>query len=193
MKYRRPRLSRKNFSWTTFVIVLFILIGQHYGWFDWLSEQAVSSQPGLYHVLSVEDGDTIVIDMHGKDERIRFIGVDTPETKDPRKPVQCYGPEASAFTKRTIGTQRVRLASDPLSNNRDRYERLLRYVYLPDGTLVNQLLITSGYGFAYTSFPFAKSAVFVREEAAAQKANRGVWKHCQPYLNEYGVYTSNPR
>lgn len=189
---RRLKLGRRRLSWLTLLISLVLLVGYQFGWFDWLSNQAVSSQPGLYRVVHVSDGDTIIVDMNGKDETIRFIGVDTPETHDPRKPVQCHGAEATDYTKRTIGHQRVRLASDPLSNNRDRYDRLLRYVYLPDGTLLNQKLIQTGHGFAYTSFPFTKSAAFIKAEVTAQRQTLGVWRQCQPIPNEYGGYTSNP-
>lgn len=148
--------------------------------------------PGYYRVASFEDGDTITIEMDGKEERIRMIGVDTPETKDPRKPVQCFGQAASEFTKNLIGNQPVRLESDDLSDNRDRYRRLLRYVYLPDGRLVQAEIIKQGFGFAYTSFPFTKSDEFKAYEKDARAENRGLWGSCEPSTNQYGGYTSNP-
>ena len=148
--------------------------------------------PGYYRVASFEDGDTITVDMDGKEERIRMIGVDTPETQDPRKPVQCFGKAASGFTKQLIGNQPVRLEADALSDNRDRYNRLLRFVYLPDGKLVQAEIIKQGYGFAYTSFPFTKSDDFRAYEREAREANRGLWNSCQPEVNKYGGYTSNP-
>lgn len=188
---RSVRIGRRKVTWLSLLVALFVLVGQQYGWFDWLNTQAEVNQPGLYRVVKFDDGDTIAVDMNGKTETIRFIGVDTPETHDPRKPVQCYGPEAATYTKLTIGSQHVRLASDPLSSNRDRYDRLLRYVYLPDGTLLNEQLILTGHGFAYTYFPFTKSALFVRDEALAQKAKHGVWQFCKPTHNQYGGYTSN--
>lgn len=134
--------------------------------------------PGYYRVVSFSDGDTIVVDMDGTAEHVRMIGVDTPETKDPRKPVQCFGQAASDFTKQLIGTQSVRLESDPLSTNRDRYDRLLRYVYLPDGRLVEAEIIRQGYGFAYTSFPFTKSDEFIAYQREAREQNRGLWASC---------------
>jgi micrococcal nuclease len=145
-----------------------------------VTQTASQSQPGLYQVSKFVDGDTIDVKMSGVTESIRFIGVDTPETHDPRKPVQCYGPEAAAYTRATVGNQRVRLASDPLSSNRDRYDRLLRYVYLADGTLLNEQLIKTGHGFAYTYFPFTKSALFTKDEIVAQRNKIGVWKFCMP-------------
>lgn len=148
--------------------------------------------PGYYAVLSTEDGDTITVNMNGKKERIRLIGVDTPETQDPRKPVQCFGHMASAFTRQLIGSNLVRLESDPLSSNRDRYKRLLRYVYLPDGRLVQAEIIKQGYGFAYTSFPFTKSEEFAAYQRRARQANLGLWASCQLQTNKYGGHESNP-
>lgn len=147
--------------------------------------------PGYYQITNFEDGDTITVDMNGKKERIRMIGVDTPETRDPRKPVQCFGHAASEFTKNLIGTQNVRLEADPLSDNRDRYNRLLRYVYLPDEQLVQAEIIKQGYGFAYTSFPFTKSDEFRAHEEIAREQNRGLWGSCEITPNKYGGYTSN--
>jgi endonuclease YncB( thermonuclease family) len=85
-------------------------------------------------------------------ERVRLIGVDTPETKDPRKPVQYFGKEASAFTQRLVEGKRVRLEYD--QQRADKYGRTLAFVYLDDGTFVNAEIIKQGYGFAYTRFPF---------------------------------------
>lgn len=149
------------------------------------------NQPGDYRVVEFIDGDTIAVDMNGRTEKIRFIGVDTPETHDPRKAVQCFGLAAADFTKKVIGNQNVRLQSDPLSTNRDRYARLLRYVYLPDGTLVNEEIIKQGYGFAYLSFPFTKAEQFRLSETAARQQSRGLWNSCQPRVNQYGGYSSN--
>jgi micrococcal nuclease len=145
----------------------------------------------MYTVVRVDDGDTIVVDMAGTEEKIRFIGLDTPETQDPRKPVQCYGQAASAQAKSLIGNGPVRLESDPLSSNRDRYNRLLRYVYLSDGQLVNLAMIEQGYGFAYLSFPFTKSDEFAAAQTTAREQNRGLWSSCTPQPNQYGGYTSN--
>lgn len=150
-----------------------------------------TSQPGLYRVTEVFDGDTIAVDMNGKKEKIRMIGVDTPETHDPRKAVQCFGESASSFSREKLLNKEVRLEADPTNQNRDRYDRLLRYVYLPDNTLINAELISEGYGFAYTSFPFQKSDEFRELQRLAQEENRGLWSSCTPTSNDYGGYTSN--
>lgn len=189
---KRYRYRKTHLSWLSLAVIVFVLLAQHFGWFERLNTVITTNDPGLYHVVSYSDGDTITVDMNGRKEEIRFIGVDTPETHDPRKNVQCGGPEASAFTKQTIGAfGKVRLELDALSSNRDRYDRLLRYVYLPDGTLMNETLIQKGYGFAYTYFPFTKSARFLRDEQAAKGAKLGLWSHCTPQPNDYGGYTSN--
>ena len=150
-----------------------------------------TTSPGYYKVVEVADGDTIVIDMDGTKERVRMIGVDTPETKDPRKPVQCFGQAASDFTKQLIGNQPVRLEADSLSSNRDRYDRLLRFVYLADGRMVETEIIRQGYGFAYTSFPFTKSDEFRAYEKEAREQNRGLWASCQPVVDDRGQARSN--
>ena len=136
------------------------------------------SQPGLYKITHINDGDTIVVDIDGKKETIRLIGADTPEVKDPRKPVQCFGEAASAHTKQLLTGKSVRLVSDPLDSDRDKYGRLLRYVLLPDGTDYNASLIRDGYGFAYVVFPYQKIDEYRKLEHEARLANRGLWAGC---------------
>jgi micrococcal nuclease len=172
-------------------VALLVLIGQHYGWFGKAAQTAQTNQPGLYNVVGFSDGDTITVDMNGTKETVRFIGVDTPETHDPRKAVQCFGQAAANFTKQLIGTNNVRLEADSLNTNRDRYNRLLRYVYLPNGTLVNSEIIKQGYGFAYTSFPFTKADEFRQLEKDARETGKGLWGSCHPQQNQFGGFTSN--
>jgi len=154
-------------------------------------KQLSVSQPGLYAVDHFIDGDTLAVKMNGKVEKVRFIGVDTPETHKPNTPVQCYGPAAANYTKTVIGSQKLRLVSDPESTDRDRYDRLLRYVYLPDDRLVNELLIKTGHGFYYPYFPFTKSEQFKADQAAAQQANLGLWGNCSPTPTDKGGWVSN--
>ncbi len=143
------------------------------------AQQALqSAQPGLAHVTRDVDGDTINVQIAGQNETVRFIGLDTPETHDPRKPVQCFGEIAAAHTKSLLEGKNVRLEPDPADSDRDKYHRLLRYVYLPDGTLVNADLIRDGYAFAYTIFPFTKLDEFRTLEADARNNNRGLWAGC---------------
>ena len=97
------------------------------------------------HVVRVVDGDTIVVLINGVQEKVRLIGVDTPEIFDPRGLAQCFGEEANVFTRSLLDNKVVRLEADASQGDRDKYERLLRYVYL-DNTLVNERIISEGYG-----------------------------------------------
>lgn len=126
------------------------------------------------------DGDTIRIMLDGKEEIIRMIGVDTPETVHPSKPVEYFGKEASNFTKKMlpVGSEvYVTYDWDP----RDKYNRLLAYIwYKVDGIWVlhNLNLIANGYGFAYTSFAFDDDykQTFIEAERTARNEDRGLWK-----------------
>lgn len=145
-------------------------------------QQTIQSAPQVvasdYTVVETVDGDTIKVKMGDKTETVRFIGVDTPETHDPRKAVQCFGTQAAAKTKEWLLHKQVRLESDPNDSDRDKYKRLLRYVYIGD-ELINAKLIKEGYGFAYTVFPFTKLDEFRALESEARANNRGLWAGCQ--------------
>jgi len=139
-----------------------------------------------YPVLAVLDGDTIVVDMAGRPQTIRLIGVDTPETHHPDIGRQCYGAEASNFTAALLENKTVLLLADSESTNRDRYERLLRYVISEDGTNVNSELLRSGFGFAITSFNHSQMEYFVALQGIAQSKDRGLWATCEiDYGGEY--------
>lgn len=122
-------------------------------------------------VIRVVDGDTIVLDGN---EKIRLIGVDTPETVHPQKPVEYFGKEASAFTKKMVEGKQVRLEYD--WQRQDKYGRTLAYVFLEDGTFINAEIIKQGYGFAYTKYPFKYLEEFRKYEKEAKENNRGLWK-----------------
>jgi len=131
-------------------------------------------------VVSVSDGDTIKVDMGGQVETVRLLGVDTPETVHPSKPVECYGPEASAFTKSQMaigGTVYVEL--DELTGERDRYGRLLAHVWRVDGALHNEQLITQGYAI-HNDYGNSSShkARYVSAESQAQSYGVGLWIDC---------------
>lgn len=189
----RFRRRHRVLLFVVFTLVVLFVVATQSGWLGSGLKSAEVNQPGLYTIDHYVDGDTIALDMNGSIETIRFIGVDTPETHKPNTPVQCYGKIAAAFTQSQISKfGRVRLQADPLDTNRDVYGRLLRYVYLPDNTLLNEKLIQQGYGFAYLGFPFSKSALFSSDEQVAQKTHLGLWGACHPSVNKYGGYTSNP-
>lgn len=193
-----PRRYRKKHVLASLVVLLLswlVYYGQQHNWFASAGQAVESNQPGLYSISHFVDGDTIAVDMNGKTETIRFIGIDTPETHKPNTPVQCYGPAAAAHTQNAIKAQgsKVRLVSDSLSTNRDRYNRLLRYVYLPDGTDLNELNVQEGYAFYYPYFPFTKAKQFQADEQAAMAAHKGLWGNCHPIAKDQGGYESNPQ
>jgi micrococcal nuclease len=104
---------------------------------------------------------------------VRLIGVNTPETVDPRRPVQFFGKEASAFTHHMTQGKVVSLEFDV--ERTDRFGRTLAYVYLPDGTFLNAEIVKQGYGHAYTQFPFKYLEQFREYEGKARKASHGLW------------------
>lgn len=134
------------------------------------------AQSELPFVTRIVDGDTIVVLVGGGvSEKVRLIGVDTPETVDPRKPVQCFGKEASAFARSLLENKTVRLEADASQGDRDKYGRLLRYVY-QGVTLVNIAIIREGYGHEYTyRLPYKYQAEFKNAERTARDAQKGLW------------------
>jgi micrococcal nuclease len=129
-------------------------------------------------VIRVIDGDTLVL---SPNEKVRLIGVDTPETKHPKKAVECFGREATKFTKNMVAGKRVRLKFDDVNatrGHRDRYGRTLAYVYLEDGTLLNAEIIRKGYGHAFTQFPFRYLLRFRNLERQARERGMGLWSDC---------------
>jgi micrococcal nuclease len=129
-------------------------------------------------VVRVVDGDTVVVQTGGRQERVRYIGVDTPESVKPGTPVQCFAKAASAANKRLIEGRAVRIVED--REARDRYGRTLAYVYrASDGLFVNAELVRRGYARPLTIRPnVAHAAEFSRLAASARRAHRGLWSRC---------------
>jgi micrococcal nuclease len=122
-------------------------------------------------VQQVIDGDTVKL---STGERVRYIGVDTPELHHPRKPVEFYAREAKEFNRRLVEGKRVRLEFDV--QRYDRYGRLLAYVYLEDGTFVNAELLRQGYAQLLTIPPNVKYAnMFLELQRQARENRRGLW------------------
>ena len=127
-------------------------------------------------VTRVVDGDTAHVAVGGRDLDVRFIGIDTPETVAPDQPVECYGPEASAYTTRRLEGERVRLEFDV--ERRDRYGRTLAYVWLGD-ELFNETLVREGYAVVTTFPPDVKYVDrFVAAQRDAREHGRGLWGAC---------------
>lgn len=125
-------------------------------------------------VTDVVDGDTIHVRRGWRSTTVRLIGVDTPETVHPEKPIEFFGPEASEFTKRQLEGEKVRLEIEP-SNQYDHYGRLLAYVFLMDGTLLNAELIKQGYARVIAPSPFHRYKEFRLHEQKARVAGVGLW------------------
>jgi len=136
-----------------------------------LAALTVAAPPAAWRsVIRVVDGDTIVLDGN---ERVRLIGVDTPETVDPRRPVAYYGKEASAFTSSHVLGRRVRLERG--WERVDRYGRTLAYVIRDDGWCLNEELVRQGYAHAMTRFPHPHLDAYRQLEREAREAGRGLW------------------
>jgi len=139
-------------------------------------EQIKETEKKTYSVIKVVDGDTISVDIGGTIEIIRLIGINTPETVDPRKPVECFGAEASNKAKELLTNKKVRLENDLTQGERDKYNRLLRYVWLEDGTFFNKEMIRDGYAYEYTyNAPYKYQAEFKQAETEAKTGKTGLW------------------
>lgn len=150
---------------------------------DNAADDAVANQPvqeetsGLVKVVKVVDGDTIVLE---NKQTVRYIGIDTPETVDPRRPVGCYGKEASNVNKALVEGKMVRLEKD--ISETDKYNRLLRYIYLPteNGELfVNDYLVRQGFAKSSSYPPDIKHQdQFTQAQQEARENSRGLWGAC---------------
>lgn len=126
-----------------------------------------------YTVTSVVDGDTIKVEGVGT---LRLIGIDTPETVDPRKEVECFGIEASNKAKELLEGKQVKLEFDSSQGTTDRYGRVLAYVYIEGDLFFNLEMIKQGYAYEYTySTPYKYQEVFKEAQYNAQQAQLGLW------------------
>lgn len=130
-------------------------------------------------VLKILDGDTIAVEVGGAQENVRLLGVDTPEMNYRTGKPEPFALEATLFTRELVEGTVVRLSADSLNDDRDRYGRLLRYVRLEDGRLLNLELVRSGYGFAYLDFPLGDRERFAEAEAEARRNGSGVWSRIE--------------
>ncbi len=137
-------------------------------------EQSV--KPDTYQVTRVIDGDTFEIMTERGKQKVRALGINTPETVDPRRGVQCFGLEASAKAKGLLTGDEVTLEFDSSQGRLDKYGRLLSYVYLPDGTSFNEKMILDGYAYEYTyDIPYRYQSRYKEAEGEAKTEKRGLW------------------
>jgi micrococcal nuclease len=161
------------------ILVIFAVIYQLLGWtfLNTPVKGGVQNSVGTYYkVTKVTDGDTIHVDLDGTDEKVRLIGINTPETVDPRTPVQCFGKEASNRMKELAEEKNVRLEYDDSQSLRDAYGRLLAYVYLEDGEMLNRKMVAEGYAYEYTYLtPYTYQSEFRELQNLARTSGRGLW------------------
>lgn len=164
-------INLRNFVWIL-VIILFLISALKI-----ISENRKTEvKTDWVTVLRIIDGDTLVVKINNEEETVRLIGIDTPETKDSRKEVECFGNEATGRAEELLKNRKVKLESDNTQDNRDIYNRLLRYIYLEDGTLVNKKLIEEGFGLEYTyKIPYKFQIKFREAEKKAQENKIGIW------------------
>lgn len=161
---------------------IFVLLGAGYAW-----SRAASAARGAgleegraYAVAHVVDGDTFAVRDGARERRVRILGVDAPETVDPRKPVGCYGPEASAETHALLDGRSVELSFNPDRELKDKYGRYLAYVHRDDGLFVNEALLRGGYAREYTfGKPYSLQKEFRALESEARERGAGLWGACE--------------
>lgn len=137
---------------------------------------SVNQQKQLHKVVKVIDGDTIQVVIDGKKETLRLIGIDAPETGDPRSLVSCFGNEATNKAKEILNGKSVQLEPDLTQGERDKYNRLLRYVFLENGTNFNNLMISQGFAHEYTyRIPYKYQTEFKQAERQAREKKLGLW------------------
>jgi micrococcal nuclease len=166
-------------SITGAILIVFAMIYQFLGWtfLNTPEKGGVPNTVGAYYsVTKVTDGDTLHVDIDGTDEKVRLIGINTPETVDPRTPVQCFGKEASNRMKDLAEGKSVRLEYDDSQSLRDAYGRLLAYAYLEDGEMLNRKMIAEGYAYEYTYLmPYKYQSEFRELQNLARVSGRGLW------------------
>lgn len=141
-----------------------------------LPEKTPNTVGVYYKVTKITDGDTLHIMMNGTDETVRLIGINTPETVDSRRVVECFGKEASERMKEIASGEIVRLEYDDSQSLRDTYGRLLAYVYLEGGEMINRKLVAEGYAYEYTYLtPYRYQKEFKELQRLAKSSNRGLW------------------
>ncbi len=156
------------------VVVVAILAAASLG--GWRLGQARRAATAEWTVVDVVDGDTIDVARGDDTDTIRLLGIDTPETHHPTKPVECFGPEASAFTDEQLRGRSVRLEAD--IEGRDRYGRRLAYVIV-DGERFNDELLRRGFARLLVIEPnHAHARTMLREELEAKRDGRGLWGEC---------------
>lgn len=175
------KIKEKKFFLLNYFLVLFICVLLLFIYVDYSTAKELNDFEGPYEVKRVVDGDTIVIDVNGNEYRVRYIGVDAPESVKPNSPVECYGKEASGYNSRLLENKKVYLERDEVDI--DDFGRLLRYVYVKPNFfttyMVNHRMIEQGYATTLIIPPNVNySNEFLEASRAAQDQQRGLWSKC---------------
>ena len=136
----------------------------------------LAATPQTARVVAVHDGDTITVRMDGRTEKVRLVGIDSPELQDERQAYRDAAYAARDYARSRLGGETVTLEAEPRQGDRDAYGRLLRYVVLSDGTNVNEEFVRKGYAHVYDKFQFTLKPRFKAAEAEAKREKLGVWK-----------------
>ncbi len=170
-------ISTKTLKKIIAIIVLLIIGYIQYSSTNTQENNVSENASQLYAVIDIVDGDTIKVADIGT---IRLIGLDTPETVDPRKEVQCFGVEASNKMKELLSNQQVKLEYDLTQGMTDKYGRTLAYVFRNDGLFINLEMIREGYGYEYTyATPYKYQLEFKNAQTEARTEKLGLWGMCQ--------------
>ncbi len=173
----------QNITGKKIVATAMLAIGSIFPSFAFAQEQGT--------VTSVVDGDTFKVEVDGTTETVRIIGIDTPETVHPSKPVQCFGKEASNALKEVLDGEEVMLEKNP-AEERDKYGRLLRYVEI-DGADIGASMIEEGFAYSYKQYPHPRLEEYNELEQEAREENRGLWGNCNGDAGEFSdVSSSHP-
>lgn len=161
------------------IVVLLVLAMGSFASIDNVAVQEgdrdISETAMMYPVVRVVDGDTIVVLVDGKEEKIRIIGINAPESVDPRRGVQCFGKEASAHLAAILEGQSVTLTVDPTQDDVDKYGRWLRYVDVPSMDVGRQMIL-DGYAYEYTyDEPYERQTEYRSVQVEAEDAGAGLW------------------
>ena len=186
-RQRRARYAMRRFMWAAVGVVVLVglVTADRYGVLGRAPQPDLETYHGkTFRVVKVIDGDTLDIDApdrNGRATRIRLWGVDTPETVKPDSPVEHFGPEASRFTRELCMGKQVRIELEPGTSSRGKYGRLLAWVFLPDGRLLNRVIVEQGYGYADPRFfDHHLKRELLTLQSRARTARLGLWKDVKP-------------
>lgn len=173
-----PKVAKKILYYAFFIFLLAIYYSLPGFGVDVPTPKINLNDVGTYYeVTKIIDGDTIQINMNGNLEKVRLIGINTPEiAPNQSKSIECFGKEASDETNKLLDGQIIRFEYDNSQSIRDAYDRILAYVYMEDGEMVNRKLLANGYAYEYTYMtPYKYQKEFRDLQNFARTQGRGLW------------------